>query len=373
MQGQMMASSVSSAEADTKATLGQNDSSDPVVLVEKLFPPQPAAPVNATVEESALLPRLLNRTVAMWSGKPEKDLKDEIQALRSQKIAAAQLLDAVEHAAEQVEQRLQEKSRQARAKQGRLAFPWATCANCGQNSDTEEVVVDRFPSNKGKDDVLELRPVLRTHLKEYEQTLVEKDAELRQLKHELNLLRCEKEAARQSEKDSLLDVSATTKETLVRRYAAQLSAMDGSQLQNVFLVWKHYARERAVRSKLLKRTCLALSTQASQYEAMVFSNWNFLVREKRQAELQAKNSRRQAVSRSYAAKLLMRGDSAILRAVVVAWWRCCKESALQSRVESVEKERKAAQQAAQRAAQQAVAAARPAAQGVEHKACCSLM
>merc|ERR1711879_183639 len=116
--------------------------------------------------------------------------------------------------------------------------------------------------------------------------------------------------------------------------------------------------------------CLALSTNTSQCEALVFSNWHSLVREKKQAAMLAKNSRRQAISHNYAAKCLMQGDSASLRAIIVGWWRCCKESALQSRLESLERERKVAQQAAQRASQQAASAARLAASEAEKKVCC---
>lgn len=218
--------------------------------------------------------------------------------------------------------------------------------------------------------MLELRPVLRNQVKEYEQTLLERDTELRQLKYELNMLRCEKEAVVQNEKDALLDPTVGVRQALLRRYAASFSLQEGKQLQNVFFMWRHYAHQRTMRSKMLKKTCLSLTTSASQQVALVFSNWQSLVREKKQAQIAASKKRQQFVAQSYAAKMLSQTDSTTLRAIVIAWWRYSKEAALHTRFEAVQAERRAAQKAL------AEASDRKASVPLAHSAgkpCCTLM
>lgn len=334
------------------------------VLVEKVFPPQSSTPREQVASEAAFLPHLLNRAMAIWSD-DKPSLNSQIQSLRTQKVAAAQLLDVIEMEAEQIEQRLHEKSRQAKLQQSKGLFPWANCGSCGSHFDSDELSFQRGLA-ANKENMLELRPVLRNQLKEYEQTLLERDTELRQLRHELDLIRCEKDARTQDEKDALLDPVVDAKKALLQRYSASFSLMEGTQLKNVFLVWRHYAHQRTVRSKMLKRASLSLSSSASQRVALIFSNWHSLVREKKQAQMMAQKMRKQAVAQNYTAKLLMQSDSATLRAIVIGWWRCSKEAALQKRLEAVHAERRAAQQAA--AATTSLApAAHP------EKACCSLM
>lgn len=247
---------------------------------------------------------------------------------------------------------------------GFLAFPWGGhCGACGPHADSEEISFQKG-SAANKENMLELRPVLRSQLRDCEQTLLERDNELRQLRHELSLLRCEKDAAVQSDRDALLNPKIGAKEALVKRYAASFSFVDGSQLQNTFLVWKHHVYQRTMRSKMLKQTCLSLSSNSSQRQLLVFSSWHSLVSEKKQAQIVAKKRRQQAVAQSATAKFLMQSDSALLRAIVIQWWRCSKESALQKRIEAVQAEKRAAQKAS---------AAAPMAPGTEHKACCTLM
>jgi hypothetical protein len=239
-------------------------------------------------------------------------------------------------------------------------------------NDSEEISVQLNHSTAK--DMLELRPVLRHRLRECEETLSERDSELRQLQHELSCLRAEREAMCRNEKDALLDQPINAKEALLRRYAATFNLDDAPYLQSVFFAWKQHTHRRAVRGKILKRACFALTSDEFQCEAIVFSNWRSMVREKRQAQRLAQEDRRQAVARSYAARFLLQADSTRLRAIIVEWWRCSKESSLQARVAAVQAEMQAVQLSAvldSRAAAPLVS--RPGHVDVGTKACCALM
>merc|ERR1711972_552561 len=310
-------------------------------------------------------------------GEPTKDLGSEVQSLRAQKIAAAQLLDAIEQEAEQIEHRLQEKCQQMKINKnkrntGFLGFPWAGCANCGPLNDNEEI--NMHSNLSAAKDVLELRPVLRNRLRECQETLAERDSELRQLQHELSLFRAEHEAMCRDEKDALLDQPINIKEALLRRYVAAFNLDDAVLVQSVFFAWRQHAHYRSLRSKMLKRASFALTCDESQCEAFVFSHWRSLVQDKRQSQRLAQENRQQTVARSYAAKLLVEADSTCLRAIIVEWWRCSKESLLQARVAAVQAEMQVMQQSA-------VVESRAATPLVSHrgqvdagtKACCALM
>jgi hypothetical protein len=358
--------------------LGHNGAETCAALVEEVFQKQPPGPKPNEVVEAALLPRLLSRaTSAMWSQEPTKNIGSEVQVLRAKKVAAAKLLDAIEQEAEQIEHRLQEKCQQAKLNKhtknmGFLGLPWAGCTNCGPVNDSEEISV-QFNHSTTKN-LLELRPVLRNRLRECEETLAKRDSELRQLQHELSCLRAEREAMCRDEKDALLDQSINTKEALLRRYAATFNLDDAAHLQSVFFSWRQYAHQRLLRSKMMKRACFALTSDESQCKAIAFSNWRSLARDKRQAQRFKQEDRRQAVARSYAARFLVQADSARLRAIIVEWWRCSKESLLQARVAAVQAEMQAVQQSAvleSRAATPLVS--RPGQVDAGTKACCTLM
>jgi hypothetical protein len=308
-------------------------------LVETIFRPIPSDP---KADETALLPRLLNRvSSAMWSQGPSKDLVDEIQSLREQKVAASQLLDSIEQEAEEIEQHLQEKSRLAKVQRnkGMLVFPCVACSNCGINA--EEITLQTNHAS----DRLELRPVLRHRLQECEQTLAERDAELRQLHHELRLLRHEQAAACHEEKDVLLDQSRNTKDSTLRQYVAKfvLEGSSQSQLQSIFYVWKQYTHQRIFRTKLLKGTGLALASSPVQSVALVFSGWKCLVQAHKDKKRLAQENRSKKVAQCYATRFLTQAnDSTVLRAIVIQWWRCSKEAALQTRIMEAEALRQAA-------------------------------
>jgi len=183
-------------------------------------------------------------------------------------------------------------------------------------------------------DTVELRPVLRSRVKECEQALVERDAELRNLRHELQLLRSENEMIRQYEKDAVLDGPVNAKEALVQRYGAALSLVDGSHMKIAFLGWRQHVQRRASRGKVLKMTSLAFASDSAQLKALIFASWQTLVRDKREAQKQKKDRQRLSIGQSYAAKFAMQAHSTIMRAVLIEWWRASKESALRSHVEA---------------------------------------
>jgi len=308
--------------------------------------------------------------LSMWPQDDSHKLPSEIQALRGQKVAAAQLLDEIEKEAEQIDQRLQEKARQSKLqpKKGLLGIPGLSCTSCGPSLDTEEINLG-LPSIV-KDDIIELRPVLRNHIKECQQTLAERDSEVRRLKHELELLRCA-ETTHQDHKETLLDGSRNTKQQLLQRYGAAFGLVEGSFLQVSFFSWKCYVQQRAMRDRMLKRVGLALANDSAQRKALVFASWHSLAHDKRQARRSVQEKRRQALAQNYAAKFAMNSDSGMLRAVVIEWWRVSKESVLQTRLAEVHAERRAAVTDA--SASKPLVAAQQNQPRAADKACCTLM
>jgi hypothetical protein len=333
------------------------------VLVEEVFRPQPILPKSPVVEETSYLPRLLSR--AMWAPvEPPANINREIQALRTKQIAASQLLDAIEHEAESIEQRLVEregeKRRQAQEKQskGFFALPLTACLSCSDRTEDEE-------DEDNLKQPMVLRPALLKQLTESQQELVERDSEIHRIKHELDLLRkghlAQHEAVRQGEKDKLLEPTHNKKEALLRRYSTSMSKSQDLQMQIVLSTWKTYARQRVMRSRMLKRGSLAFAAAESQRLGLMFSTWNALVIEKKKAQVLTQNTRQKAMRESYAAKLLTQVASTTLRATFAGWWRCSKESALQARLaglEAMQTERKVEPQLPV---------------GTKDKACCVLM
>jgi hypothetical protein len=300
-------------------------------LVETVFRPLPIDANDNSAEEASLLPTLLNRvSSAIWSQGPTKQLVNEIQTLRAQKVAASRLLDDIEQEADAIEQRLQEKTKLAKIennKPGMFAFPCVACSNCATNAD--EVMLQ---TKRAAPDVLELRPVLRHRLQECEQALTDRDSELRQLRHELNLLRCE-QAVSTEEKDALLQPASTRKDSILLQYASRfaLERNEQSQMQSTFFVWSRYTHQRILRNKMLKRTALALTSTSAHGMTVVFSSWRCLVQDRKQHEKLVRESRCRSVTQSYAAKFLTQAnDSTILRAIILEWWRRSKEAALQA-------------------------------------------
>jgi multidrug efflux pump subunit AcrA (membrane-fusion protein) len=339
-------------------------------LVETVFRPLPTDPNDNAAEEATLLPTLLNRvSSAIWSQGPTKQLVNEIQTLRAQKVAASQLLDDIEQEADAIEQRLQEKTKLAKIQQnkpGMFAFPCVACSNCATYSD--EVTLQ----TKRSRDVLELRPVLRHRLQECEEALTDRDSELRQLRHELNLLRCE-QAVSTEQKDTLLEPSSTRKDSVLLQYASRFTIERNaqSQMQSTFFLWSKYTHQRILRNKMLKRTALALTSTSAHGMTVVFSNWRGLVQDRKQRERLLRESRCRVVSQSYAAKFLMQAnDSTILRAILLEWWRRSKEAALQVRIAAAEAAREAAMRDSR---SRDVPLPTQAVPHVENKACCILM
>lgn len=181
--------------------------------------------------------------------------------------------------------------------------------------------------------------MLRSRIKECEQSLVERDAELRQLRHEIQLLRCEKEMIRREEKDAILDGPVNAKSALVQRYGAAFSFVDGSQMKVAFCCWRQHVQKRALREKMLKRTSLALASDTTRQRALVFASWQTLVREKRCAQQLKQERQRLTIGQSYAAKFATQAASTTMRAIFIEWWRVSKESALRAQAAAVQAKR----------------------------------
>jgi len=118
-----------------------------------------------------------------------------------------------------------------------------------------------------------------------------------------------------------------------------MSLAQDLQLQSVFFTWKNYSHQRAMRSKMLNRASLAFAAAESQRLGLLFSTWNTLVIHKKEVQVLAQQKRRKAMTETYAAKLIMQTDSSTLRAIFVGWWRCSKESAFHTRLETAQAER----------------------------------
>jgi len=333
-------------------------------LVAELFRPrEKVKPI--TTEEASFLPRLLDRVnFPMWSQTPAKNLNSEIQSLKGQQSAAAQLLDEIEEETKHINQRLQEKSQQAKV-QSSKAFLSIECTTCGPSLDANEINLQaRRPLG---DDTIELRPLLRSRIRECEQALDERGAELRQLRHEIQLLRCEKEM--QDEKDAVLRGPMDTKATLLQKYGAAFSFVDGSQMKVAFLAWRHHVLQRASRERMMKRTSFALACDAARQNALLFTAWQRLVRDKREAQKLKQERQRLTIGQRYAAKFAMQAESTSMRAIVIEWWRICKESALQARIAAAQAKRDAAVKEGSSQKQGSAWTQGAAA----HKACCALM
>lgn len=307
-----------------------------LALVEEVF--HPHEPQNAEKnEEASFLPRLLDRmSFSMWSKAPAESLDSEIQSLRGQQSAAAKLLEEIEKETHHINQRLHDKTQQAKLQPNKGFFGLA-CTNCGPSLDVNEINMQAGPSSRG--DTVELRPVLRSRIMECEQSLVERDAELRQLRHEIQLLRCEKEMFRQDEKDAVLDGPGNLRTLLIQRYGAAFSMVDGSQMKVAFLAWRQHLKQRALREKMLKRTSLALASDSTRLTALIFASWQTLVREQSQAQKMRQERQRLIIGQSYAAKFASQADSTTMRAIIVGWWRVSKESALRAHVAAAQAKR----------------------------------
>jgi hypothetical protein len=341
-------------------------------LVEEVFRPQQT--VVAT-QQASLLPTLLERVnLSMWSQEPAKNLNSDIKALQGRKAAAAKLFDEIEKEAEQIDQRLQEKTQEAkiqRTSKGFLGLSGLACTSCGPMLDKDEISFQTSGSAT-KNDILELRPVLRSRLHECEQTLTERDSELRQLKHDMDTLRRERDALRQEEKDVILNGFTNKKEKLLQRYGAAFSFVEGSQLKVAFLAWRQHCQRRATRGRILKRTSLALASDSAQCKALLFGSWQVLVREKRQSQQLAQNKRRQTTAQSYAAKFVMQSEATVMRAAIIGWWRVSKESSLLKHISAAREKRE--DQAIEDSATARLMASKPApSQAANDKACCTLM
>jgi len=307
-------------------------------LVEEVFCPREAQKAE-TKGEATFLPTLLDRmNFSMWSQTPPKSLNSEIQSLRGQQSAAAKLLEGIEKETDHINQQLQEKTVQAKL-QGNRGFFGLACNNCGPSLDANEINIQAVHPLR---DAVELRPMLRSRVKECEQALVERDAELRNLRHEIQLLRSEKEMIRQHEKDAVLDGPVNAKTALVQRYGAALSLVDGSQMKVAFLAWRQHVQRRALREKMLKHTSLALASDAARLKAVVFASWQTLVRDKREAQKMKQDRQRLTIGQSYAAKFAMQAHSTTTRAVLIEWWRVSKESALRTHIAAAQAKRDAA-------------------------------
>jgi len=307
-----------------------------VALVEEVF--HPHEPQNEEKNgEAAFLPRLLDRmSFSMWSKAPAKSLDSEIQSLRGQQSAAAKLLEEIEKETHHINQRLHDKTQQAKL-QPKQGFFGLACTNCGPSLDVNEINMQAGPSSRA--DTVELRPVLRSRIIECEQSLVERDAELRQLRHEVQLLRCEREMFRQDEKDAVLDGPGNARTSLIQRYGAAFSMVDGSQMKVAFLAWRQHVQQRALREKMLKRTSLALASDLTRLTALIFASWQTLVREKSQAQKLMQGRQRLTIGQSYAAKFASQADSTTMRGIVIQWWRVSKESALRTHVAAAQAQR----------------------------------
>jgi len=335
-------------------------------LVEEVFHPQQAQTSEKT-EETSFLPTLLSRVnFSMWSQTSSKNLSGEIKLLQGQQGAAAKLLEEVEREADNISIQLKEKTQQVKVArfQGNTGLFGIACGSCGPVLGADEINVKAV--RVLGDDTLELRPMLRIRIKECEQEIVERDVELRQLRHEIQLLRGEKEMIRQDEKDAVLDGPANAKETLLRRYAAAFCVADGTDLKVALLAWKQHVKQRAIRTRILKHSSLGLAGQSSQLKALLFASWQTLVRDKQEAQKLKQERQRLTIGQSYAAKFAMQTDSSTMRAIFIGWWRVSKESALRSHV--------AAAQAQQDASTPKTPLALTQKQGATtDKACCILM
>jgi len=307
-----------------------------VALIEEVF--HPHEPQNDEKNgEAAFLPRLLDRmSFSMWSKASPKSLDSEIQSLRGQQSAAAKLLEEIEKETHHINQRLHDKTQQAKVQPSK-GFLGLACTHCGPSLDVNEINMQAGPSSRA--DTVELRPVLRSRIKECEQSLVERDAELRQLRHEVHLLRSEKEMIRQDEKDAVLDGPRNARTSLIQRYGAAFSMVDGSQLKVTFLAWRQHVQQRALREKILKRTSLALVSDSTRTAALIFASWQTLVRENKQAQKLRQERQRLIIGQSYAAKFASQADSTSMRAIVIEWWRASKESALRAHVAAAQAKR----------------------------------
>jgi len=340
----------------------QQEAKDCSALVEEVFRPH-AQQKAETTGEVAFLPRLLSRVnFSMWSQASPKNLNSEIQSLRGQQHAASKLLEGIERETEHINQQLKEKTQQAKLQPGNKGFFGLACTHCGPSSDANEINLQTV--HLLAEDAVELRPMLRGRVRECEEALVERDAELRQLRHEIQLLRSEKEMIRQAEKDAVLDGAVNAKTALVQRYGAAFSLVEGSHLKVAFLAWRQLVQRRALRAKMLKRVTLAFASDSSRLKALVFASWQTLVRDKREAAKLKKDRQRLAIGQSYAAKFVMQADSTTMRAIVVEWWRVSKESSLRAHV--------AAAQAKQDAGAKALMP-HASTQKQTDKACCTLM
>jgi len=212
------------------------------------------------------------------------------------------------------------------------------------------------------DEVVELRPVLRSRVKEYEEALFERDAELRQLRHEIQLLRCEKELARQAEKDAILD-RPDAKRATVQRHAAALSFVDGSYAKIAFLAWRRHVQQRALKEKLMKSATVAFTSDAARQVAFLFASWRSVVHAARDAQKMKQEKQR------YASKFAMQADCTAMRAIIIEWWHLSKEAALRAHVSNVQGKQEA------QAKEQVAMMLQAQRQGVSSadKACCALM
>jgi hypothetical protein len=121
---------------------------------------------------------------------------------------------------------------------------------------------------------------------------------------------------------------------------------------------------------MMKRTSFALASDAARQKAFLFTAWQSMVRDKREAQKLKQERQRLTIGQSYAAKFAKQADSTSMRAVIIEWWRISKESTLHAQIAAVQAKRDAVVKDSTASTPLASSQKQGAA---SHKACCTLM
>lgn len=315
---------------------------------------------NAPTNEGFMLPRLLDRlTHSVWGEDRTKRLETEIQALKQKREAASELLDDIEQEAQKIEETLQRKKQ----KKANMPQGFLSSCQCSPQTDKGELLIGSSAPRRVTTK-LELRPALRAHIEEAEHALADRDAELRQLRHELNSLRQEKELSRQTDKNFLLEGGRSAKDAMLQHFASAFHVMQGSQLQLAFTGWQQLMRRKALAEKMIKQTFLALEGKEGHgVLGLAFTSWKTWTQDTVHRKQQARDAKRAMLAQKYAAQFAGQSTSMLRLTVFVEWLRVTKESLLRARLSKMESTMKEAQQSSRHHPETASAG----------KACCTMM
>eukprot|EP00747_Dinoflagellata_sp_TGD_P087852 gnl/TRDRNA2_/TRDRNA2_163780_c0_seq1.p1 gnl/TRDRNA2_/TRDRNA2_163780_c0~~gnl/TRDRNA2_/TRDRNA2_163780_c0_seq1.p1 ORF type:complete len:410 (+),score=98.43 gnl/TRDRNA2_/TRDRNA2_163780_c0_seq1:118-1347(+) len=282
-----------------------------------------------------------------------KRLEANIRKLKERRASAAELMEQVEEqshsietllkAAESKKERLVNSGAIGGKGQPRKGGAFGAC--CDQVHDiavTEQDFQERalLTHDKEHQGAVETRTHLREKLEETGHSLAEAEAELRKLRQELsmaqrelNLHRGGKDEKKTHRRDSVPIKIQDQRTMRVKKFAAIMDGKDSAILRAAYLSWHQIARSFRHTDRIMKATCMHLST-ATQYGNLeiLFHAWKGLWEEKSVRD----KTKREKMLRRFTYQFISQSDRGISQVVFQEWWKLVKERQADERVTQVQ-------------------------------------